>query len=189
MSLLETVAVILSIAYTILAIKENVWCWLMALISVSIYFYILIDIKLYAESGLQVFYFLMALYGIYQWKFGDHHRALPLSKYSYKTHLLIILGGAVGVFLLSSGLIKYTNAALPVVDSFTTVFSIIATYMVTKKIVSNWLYWIIIDTVSIFMYYSRGFSLTAGLFVAYTLLAVWGYIHWKREYDKAIALA
>ena len=187
MSLLEIIAVIFSIAYTVLAIKESVWCWLMALISVSIYFYILIDIKLYAESGLQVFYFLMALYGIYQWKFGNNKHELELAEYSLKTHGVLFILGALAVFGLSSGLIKYTNAALPVVDSFTTVFSIIATYMVTKKIVSNWAYWIVIDTISIFMYYSRGFHLTAGLFVAYTILAVWGYSKWKREYELSRA--
>ena len=184
MSYLEIIAVILSIAYTVLAIKENIWCWLMALLSVSIYFYLLIDAKLYAESGLQVFYFFMALFGIYQWKYGSKHKELPLSEYSLSTHVFIFIGGAIAVAALSTGLIKYTSAALPVVDSFTTVFSIIATYMVTKKIISNWAYWIVIDIISIFMYYDRGFHLTAGLFVAYTILAVWGIVQWKRAYAK-----
>ena len=184
MGSLESIAVIFSIAYTVLAIKESVWCWFMALISVSIYFYLLINAHLYAESGLQVFYFLMALYGIYQWKYGANHRELPLSEYPLWKHLFLFLGGSIAVVLLSTGLIHYTSAALPVVDSFTTVFSIIATYMVTKKIISNWLYWIVIDAISVFMYYSRGYHLTAGLFVAYTLLAFWGYWQWKRTDEK-----
>lgn len=184
MSWIEIIAVIFSISYTILAIKENIWCWAAAVVSVSLYFYICIDAQLYAESGLQVFYMFMNGYGFYQWKYGKNHNELPLTEWSLKTHSLIILGGGLGIYLLGSGLIKFTDAALPFLDSFTTVFSIIATYLVTKKVVSNWGYWVVIDAISIYLYYSRGFTLTAGLFFVYTLLAIWGLFQWKNDYAK-----
>lgn len=185
MSLIEIIAVIFSVAYTVLAIKENIWCWAAAVVSVSLYFYICIAANLYAESGLQVFYMFMNFYGFYQWKYGKDKHELPLTEWSIKTHGMIIILGFLGIYILGSGLINFTDAAMPFLDSFTTVFSIIATYLVTKKVVSNWGYWIIIDSVSIYLYYSRGFTLTAGLFFAYTLLAIWGLIQWKKDYAKA----
>jgi nicotinamide mononucleotide transporter len=78
----------------------------------------------------------------------------------------------------------YTNAKMPIVDSFTTVFSLFATYMVVKKILGNWLYWIIIDTVSVYLYFSRDLHLTALLFMAYTIIAIFGYFNWLKKVQK-----
>jgi nicotinamide mononucleotide transporter len=73
---------------------------------------------------------------------------------------------------------------MPIVDSFTTVFSIFATYMVVKKILGNWLYWIVIDTVSVYLFYSRDLHLTSLLFMAYTIIAVFGYFNWLKMMQK-----
>ena len=70
---------------------------------------------------------------------------------------------------------------MPIVDSFTTVFAIIATYMVTKKVLENWLYWIIIDTVSVYLYFSKDLHLTSLLFITYTIIAVFGYFIWIKQ--------
>ena len=75
----------------------------------------------------------------------------------------------------------YTNAKMPIVDSFTTVFSIFATYMVAKKILGNWLYWIVIDMVSVYLYFSRDLHLTSLLFMAYTIIAIFGYFSWIKK--------
>ena len=75
----------------------------------------------------------------------------------------------------------YTDAALPLIDAFTTVFSLFATFMVTRKILENWIYWIVIDAVSIYLYYSRDLYLTAALFAAYIIIAAFGYLSWKKE--------
>ncbi|WP_281613670.1 nicotinamide riboside transporter PnuC [Flammeovirga sp. SubArs3] len=185
MSSLELIAVIFSITFTVLAIKENIWCWAASTISVSIYMYLCITAKLYAETGLQIFYLIMNVVGFYQWKFKrKDQEILQLSEWSLKTHFILFIIGGIGIYILASGLLKYTDAALPFVDSFTTVFSIIATFMVTRKIVSNWLYWIVIDAISVYMYYIKGFQLTSFLFIVYTLLAVWGYYQWRTEYGE-----
>ena len=177
-SILETVAVIFSLLYVYLAAHQNNLCWLAAVISVSLYIYICFDAKLYAETVLQVFYFLMAIYGFYSWK--KNNSQLQISMWPIKKHLFIIFLGTILTFFLGFIFSNYTNAEMPLVDSFTTVFSVFATYMVVKKILSNWLYFIIIDIISTYLYFSRDLHLTSLLFLLYTFIAVAGFIKWNR---------
>lgn len=177
-SILETVAVIFSLLYVYLAAHQNNLCWLAAVISVSLYIYICFNAKLYAETVLQVFYFLMAIYGFYSWK--KNNSQLQISTWPIKKHLFIIFLGTILTFFLGFIFSNYTNAEMPLVDSFTTVFSVFATYMVVKKILSNWLYFIIIDIISTYLYFSRDLHLTSLLFLLYTFIAVAGFIKWNR---------
>ena len=179
MSVIEIIAVVFSVSYVILAAKENIFCWLCAAISVSLYIYICYNAKLYLETGLQGFYFIMAFYGYLQW--NRHRKEIEIETWSLQRHIFIFGVGIAASFLLGKLFEIYTNAALPIIDSFTTIFSLFATYMVTKKILENWIYWIVIDIVSIYLYFSRDLQLTAGLFVAYTIIAVFGYISWKKK--------
>ena len=177
-SILETVAVIFSLLYVYLAAHQNNLCWLAAVISVSLYIYICFNAKLYAETILQVFYFLMAIYGFYSWK--KNNSQLQISTWPIKKHLFIIFLGTILTFFLGFIFSNYTDAEMPLVDSFTTVFSVFATYMVVKKILSNWLYFIIIDIISTYLYFSRDLHLTSLLFLLYTFIAVAGFIKWNR---------
>ena len=177
-SILETVAVIFSLLYVYLAAHQNNLCWLAAVISVSLYIYICFNAKLYAETVLQVFYFLMAIYGFYSWK--KNNSQLQISTWPIKKHLFIIFLGTILTFFLGFIFSNYTDAEMPLVDSFTTVFSVFATYMVVKKILSNWLYFIIIDIISTYLYFSRDLHLTSLLFLLYALIAVAGFIKWNR---------
>ena len=179
MSVIEIIAVVFSILYVILVANENIWCWLCAAISVSLYIYICYSAKLYLETGLQIFYFIMAIYGYLQW--NKPKKEIIISTWSLQRHL-IILGVVIIASLLLGKLFEiYTDAALPIIDSFTTIFSLFATYMVTKKILENWIYWIVIDIVSVFLYFSRDLQLTAGLFTTYTIISVFGYLSWKKQ--------
>ena len=177
-SILETVAVIFSLLYVYLAAHQNNLCWLAAVISVSLYIYICFNAKLYAETILQVFYFLMAIYGFYSWK--KNNSQLQISTWPIKKHLYIIILGTILTFFLGFIFSNFTDAEMPLVDSFTTVFSVFATYMVVKKILSNWLYFIIIDIISTYLYFSRDLHLTSLLFLLYTFIAVAGFIKWNR---------
>ena len=177
-SILETIAVIFSLLYVYLAAHQNNLCWLAAVISVSLYIYICFNAKLYAETILQVFYFLMAIYGFYSWK--KNNSQLQISTWPIKKHLFIIFLGTILTFFLGFIFSNYTDAEMPLVDSFTTVFSVFATYMVVKKILSNWLYFIIIDIISTYLYFSRDLHLTSLLFLLYTFIAVAGFIKWNR---------
>ena len=180
-SIIETAAVLLSIIYVILAAKQNIWCWAFAAISVVLYIYICFTSELFAETILQFFYLGMAGYGYYNW--NESNRGLKVSQWAVSKHLLLILLGAIAAFLIGFYFTTYTNAKMPIVDSFTTVFAVIATYMMTKKVLENWLYWIVIDIVSIYLYFNRDLHLTSLLFIVYTLIAIFGYLSWLRKID------
>ena len=177
-SIIESAAVFFSILYVILAVKESIWCWSAAAISVILYIYICYTAQLYPETGLQVFYLLMAFYGYHQWNKNDS--TLKIQQWTTTKHLLILLLGASLTFLIGFYFTIYTNAAMPIVDSFTTIFSVFATYMVTKKVLGNWLYWIVIDIVSVYLYFSRDLHLTSLLFIMYTVIAIFGYFSWLK---------
>jgi len=182
LSIIESVAVFFSILYVILAVKERIWCWGAAAISVILYIYICYTAQLYPETGLQVFYLLIAFYGYYQWNKNDS--TLKIQQWTTTKHLLILLLGALLTFLMGFYFTIYTNAAMPLVDSFTTVFSVFATYMVTKKVLGNWLYWIVIDAVSVYLYFSRDLHLTSLLFIVYTVIAIFGYFSWLKRNNE-----
>ena len=178
-SIIESVAVFFSILYVILAAKENILCWGAAAISVTLYIYIFFSVQLYAETGLQVFYLFMAFYGYYNW--NKKEQSLQIIEWNISKHFAVLILGAILTFLMGFYFTTYTNAKMPIVDSFTTVFAIFATYMVVKKILGNWLYWIVIDTVSVYLFYSRDLHLTSLLFMAYTIIAVFGYFSWMKK--------
>lgn len=176
--IIESIAVLFSILYVVLAVKENIWCWGAALTSVSLYIYICFSAQLYPETGLQVFYFIMAIIGYYMW---NKENKEEIKEWSEIKHLLIILLGAILTFFMGFYFSTYTNSQMPIIDSFTTVFSIIATYMVIKKVLGNWLYWIVIDAVSVYLYFNRDLHLTSLLFIAYTIIAIFGYFSWMKK--------
>lgn len=186
MSLWELAAVILGVAYLLLAMRENLWCWYAAFASTSIFLFIFWNVNLYMESALQVYYLAMAVYGWWQWQHGSADSgALVITRWGANQHLragvAIFLATCVSGFLLS----EYTNAANPFLDSFTTWGAVLTTWMVTRKILENWLYWIVIDSVSIYLYLDRELYLTALLFVAYLVIVVFGYRTWLQHYQTA----
>ena len=181
-SIIESAAVFFSVLYVILAVKESIWCWGAAAISVTLYIYICYSAQLYPETGLQLFYLIMAIYGYLQWNKNDS--TLNIQQWTTTKHLLILLLGALLTFLMGFYFTIYTNAAMPLVDSFTTVFSVFATYMVTKKVLGNWLYWIVIDIVSVYLYFSRDLHLTSLLFIMYTVIAIFGYFSWLKRNNE-----
>jgi len=178
-SIIETAAVMFSIIYVILIAKENIWCWAAAAISIILYIYICYNANLLAETGLQIFYLIMAILGYYNWKKNDSELVI-CSWNSYK-HILIIILGTLLTFIMGYYFTTYSSASIPILDSFTTTFSIIATYMVIKKVLENWIYWIVIDIVSVYIYFSRELHLTSFLFIIYTIIAIIGYFRWLHK--------
>ena len=182
---IELAAVILAIAYLLLAIKQNISCWFAAFFSSILYFFVMYSAGLYMEAGLQIFYCIMAVYGWTQWRI-----TLPgNSKFLVKTWnrdqhikaiLLIILLAIVSGWALE----KFTNAALPFLDSLTTWGAIVTTYMVAKRLLENWIYWFVIDTISVFLFYSRGLILTSILFLVYLIIIYFGYKSWTQMKDE-----
>ncbi|QFU77235.1 nicotinamide riboside transporter PnuC [Halioglobus maricola] len=183
MSVWEVVAVLLGIAYLLLVVRESLWCWYAAFGSTAIFLYIFWDVGLVMESGLQVYYLAMAVYGWWQWQHGSGEAGeLEITRWNPTRHVLAI--GLVLSAAAISGLLlaKYTGAALPFLDSFTTWGSILTTWMVARKVLENWLYWLVIDSVSIYLYLDRGLYLTALLFMVYLVIVVFGYRKWLHHY-------
>lgn len=181
-STLELVAVVLAIAYLLLAIRQNIWCWLCAGISTAIYVWLFIGARLYMESVLNGFYFVMAIYGWYVWSSGrteGHER--PVILWPLKTHSVaiaaIIVASVVNGFLLS----RHTDAAFPYIDSLTTWSAIWATFLVARKVLENWWYWLAIDFASVFIYWARDLQLTSLLFVIYVIMIPFGLVSWTRS--------
>ncbi len=179
----ENLAVALAVAYLLLAMRESVLCWYAALASTAIYTVLFWNVNLFMESALNVFYMAMAVYGWWQWKFGGAgHEGVPIHAWTARQHAAAI--GSIAALTATVGwlMASYTAEAWPFVDSFTTVSSVIVTFMVARKVLENWLYWIVIDAVSIVMYLDRGLRTTALLFALYVVLAVFGYAAWRRRY-------
>jgi len=171
----ESLAVVFSLLYTILLTYGYEICWLFALMASAFYLVICFKKKIYAESLLQLFYVFTAVYGWVHWADSGGEVSGSLS---WNIHLTVIMAGA-GLVIISGFLLKrLSDAASPYMDSFTTVFSIFATMLMINLIPENWAYWIIIDLVSVFLYYRRKLYLTSILFGVYTILSVNGLIQW-----------
>ena len=184
---LETLAMLLAIGYLLLAMRENSLCWYCAFVSTALYAWIFGDVNLYMESALNVYYMAMAVYGWYQWqRGGDEGRGVAIGRWSLRQHLATV--GAVLIASAISGysLSAYTDSRLPYLDSLTTWASVATTLMVARKVLENWLYWLVINSVSIYLYIDRELYQTAGLFVLYLVLSVLGYRRWREVYRQQI---
>ncbi len=183
MSAWELAAVVFGIAYLLLAMQESRWCWYAAFVSTAIFGFIFWDVSLFMESALQLYYLGMAIYGWLAWQPRTNNQdSLSISRWSTRQHIYAI--AAILLLSLVSGALldQYSSAQLPFLDSFTTWGSVLTTWMVTRKILENWLYWIVIDGVSIFLYLDRGLYLTALLFMVYLVIVVFGYRKWLQHY-------
>lgn len=182
MSLAEVLGVGFSLLYVILAAKESIWCWPAAIVGTSVSIYVFYDSNLKAESALNIFYLLMAVYGWYEWKYGSKKQdELPISQWPFKYHIINIVVSGVLTYVLGIYLIDI-GSANPFVDAFTTVFALVATFMVARKVLENWVYWIVVDAVAVYLYISRDLYLFALLSVVYTIIAIVGFVNWRRIY-------
>ena len=184
-SLIEWVAVLLSLAYLILAMKQNPWCWPCALISTALFTWVFFDVSLIMEAALSVYYMVMAVYGYWAWRRKVNAKALVISTRPKSWHLkaiVVILGlSLVSGFILS----KNTEAAWPYVDSLTTWGAVVTTYMVTQKIYENWFYWLVVDSLALALYLERGLYPSSLLMAVYLILVCIGLYQWRRELKQA----
>ena len=180
----EIVAALLAITYLLLAMRQDARCWIAWIISSLMYLFVMYSAGLYMEAGLQIFYLLMGFYGLYQWQYKPlNNESLKIKVWPKTTHMmcltiLFLLVTASG-YILSSN----TDAVSPYIDAFTTWGAIIASYMLAKKILENWIYWFVVDFVSVFLFVSRELYPTALLFCLYLVLVIFGYRSWKNEWQ------
>lgn len=182
MNLLEALGAATGILGVWLTARENVWCWPVGLVNVGVYAVVFFGTRLYADSGLQVLYFALCLYGWWAWlRGGAGHSRLEVSRVPPA-----VLGGTFAAGALFAGglgflLRTYTNAALPFFDAGTTSFSLVAQFFQTRKWIENWIVWLVVDAVYVGMYVNKGLYLTAGLYTVFLALAVLGLVKWRRS--------
>ena len=182
---LEFTAVFFAILYLILAVNQNILCWIAGIVSSILYFFIMQSAGLYMEAYLQIFYVFMGLYGWLQWRKGNQIdnnfiiNTWRILKHFYAISLILSLSVLSGLLIKS-----YTDAALQFFDAFVTWGAVVATYMVAKKLLENWIYWLVIDSISILLFISRGLLPTAFLFALYIVIIFVGYKSWKKALEE-----
>jgi len=176
----EALAVVLAITYLLLAIRQNIWCWAAAAASALIYLFILFYSKLYMQSLLQLYYLAMAAYGWHHWRQPQGEGGeLPVTTWPLRYHAFAV--GLVLSLVYLSGVVltRYSDSVLPHLDAFTAWGAIVATFLVARKILENWLYWFVIDVVSIWLYFSRELYFSVLLFCFYLVMIGIGYRSWR----------
>jgi nicotinamide mononucleotide transporter len=180
---LEWIAVVTSLSYVYLAARESIWCWLFAFISSGLYVFLTFHAQLFLESSLQFFYVIMAIYGFFKWN-STPLQSKRIIKWPLINHLTNITLSALVTAILGYLFATYTSQAAPYLDAFTTVFSLVATFMVAHRVLENWMYWIVIDAALVFLYFGRGLKLTALLMAVYCIFAIFGFFHWKKRFEQ-----
>ena len=194
---LEWTAVLTGIAYVVLASYRSIWCWVFAFVSSSIYVFICFNYGLFIESVLQLFYVAMAIVGWVSWNKSENkvkpvgedlldsamdQKKILIHTWGWEMHVMNVIASGLLAFAVGWIFNNFTNQANPYMDAFTTVFSLVATFMVTLRVLENWIYWVMIDIVSIFLYSSRELYLSSVLYLLFTILAVVGFVAWLKEY-------
>ena len=179
---LEVIATIAGLACVWLCVKRSIWCWPTGLISVTIYTFIFYDARLYSDVILHIFYILMNIYGWYHWLYGGGgDNDLPVTSLRRFTFLwsgIIVLGTIAWGLTMR----EYTDASLPFADAFTTVASLVAQWMMARKKLESWVFWIIVDIVATGVYWYKGLYITSGLYAVYLVMASIGLFEWLKEW-------
>lgn len=188
-SWVEILAVSLAIAYLLLAIRQSIACWMAAFVSSCLYVWVLFGARLYMESVLNLFYAAMAVYGFWQWRASKDGATLRVSRWPAARNgwglAAVVALSAISSFFLR----RYTPAAWPFVDSMVTWASVFATFLVARKVYENWHWWLLIDSASLYLYFTRRLYLTMLLFAVYLALIVIGMREWRRSLPMAVQAA
>jgi nicotinamide mononucleotide transporter len=181
---LEWVGTITGFICIYLAAKENIWNWPVSIISVLAYTFIFFESKLYGDTLLQLYFLFTAFYGWYFWlkKKAAHER--PIESIKPRHWLIIVLSIAALTGLLGLFLDNYTDTDVPYIDGFCTAMSFVAQLLMTRKILQNWVIWIVVDICYVPLYLHKHLSLTALLYFVLIILAFIGYRDWKKTYRE-----
>ena len=187
---IEITAVFLAILYLVLAVKQNILCWICGIISSILYFFIMRSAGLYMEAYLQIFYVFMGFYGWSQWQKAPKNNVnFEVNTWSQSQHFIALSIILILSFLSGTLLRNFTDTALPFLDALVTWGAVAATYMVAKKLLENWIYWLVIDSISILLFISRDLWLTAFLFCIYIVIIIFGYRLWSKTLKENNAVS
>ena len=181
----EWTAVAFGIVSVYLSVRENVWSWPTAIVNVSLYVYIFLHARLYADMGLQVFYIFISFYGWWNWLYGGENRTeLHVSRLPRRLALALPVAWIAGAGMMGTALARWTDAALPYADSSLTVASLIAQWLMTRKVVENWAIWVAADVGYVAMYIYKELYPTALLYAVFLVLSAMGFVRWMRTWRE-----
>ena len=180
--MIEIVATFANLLYLIFLIREKIICWSFGIAGSLLSIYLFVDARLYSEAFLYGFYVAMGCWGWLRW-----HRRLeannnPIIRWPVNFHWWALLLGSITSVLLGYAVHSYSDAERPLLDAFTTVFSLLATYLEIAKVLETWIYWLILNLVSVWLYHDRALDIYAVLIGCYSVLSVWGFLSWRRVY-------
>lgn len=187
---IEIAATTTGLAAVWLTAKEKIWTWPISLINVACFFYMFLDVKLYADMTLQVFFFILSIYGWVIWMTKRGEAAVRPTRL-WNEKLAALLGGFIVIFTTVWGLVLdvYTDASIPYLDAFIATLSLTAQFLLSYKILQNWYFWILVDVLSIGMYFYKELYTTSFLYVIFLGIAIMGLVDWKREYARTTVAA
>lgn len=180
-NIVEIIGTISGLIFLYLEIKQNKWLWPLGLLTSVMYIYVFFVAKLYADMSLQFYYVFISIYGWILWSRGVEKKELPVSQLSRSLFLKLFVASMFIYAIISYILVNFTDGSVPYWDAFTTALSIVATWMLARKILEQWLVWVVVNAVSFGLYIYKGLYPTSVLFFFYTTLAVVGYLQWKKD--------
>ena len=187
---IELIAVACGFINVYLIIQRNVWNYPFGIVMVTLYCWIFYDYKLYSDSLLQVYFFFIQIIGWWWWLNNRGRDGKVYVERLNPLHILpIALGGAVSIFALGYVMTTYTDASLPYWDATTTILSVIAQFLLAKRILENWFIWIVVDILAIGIYIAKGLEPTAALYAVFLILASVGLLTWLKAWRSGEALA
>jgi nicotinamide mononucleotide transporter len=183
----EILATGANLAFVVLLIREKILCWPFGILGSLLSIYLFIDARLYFEACLYLFYVLFGIWGWWRWHRREEQHDNPVERWGFVLHLLAISGCSALALSMGYGALSFTNAERPFFDAFTTIFSFFATYLEVAKVLEAWVYWIVINLASIWLYHDRNLDIYAALIGVYAVLSVWGLVSWRRTWQAQTA--
>ena len=183
----ELLGAILGILYIRFSIRQNILTWPTGILTSLLYVIVFFKSGLYAAMGLQFYYVVISIYGWYYWLKGKtdvDKTVLPVQAVNKKLWVKIGFTSIIIYAAILFVLIRFSDSEVPLLDSLTTSFSIVATWMLAKKYIENWIIWIFVDFVTIGLYIYKSLWPTVILFLVYTVMAFFGYIEWKKDLKR-----
>ena len=186
---LEGIAAAFGLVSVYLSTRQNIWSWPTAIVNVALYAVVFYQGRLYGQMGLQPVYLALSVYGWYEWLHGGAEKTeLQVSRASPRLlGVLAILN--IVTWIALAALLRQTDAALPWLDALLTTTSLVAQWMMTRKILENWLVWIAVDVVYVPMFISQHLYATALLYAAFLILATMGFVEWRRSLVRRLSPA
>lgn len=186
--ILQIVGVVLGLIYLYLEYKANIYLWIVGLIMPIVHGYLYFSSGLYADFCMQLYYVLAGIYGWVVWKNAPKKKSngaivhTPIGEIPFLFLIYALLHASIYYFL-----VRFTNSTVPVLDSFTTALCILAYWMLSKKYVEQWLVWLVVDVTTVGLYVYKGIPITAGLYLLYSVLAIVGYLRWKKMLGSSVS--